>query len=85
MKIRRKMNGKVKGVWIKNYPSGKCFAIVQIEKEILSRRRLSIVHERLNNQRKDYLHKLSRFYVNNYDFIVLEDLNIKNMVRKNIL
>jgi len=39
------------------------------------------VYERLVNQRNDFLHKLSRFYVNNYDVIVVEDLQIKNMVR----
>lgn len=28
------------------------------------------------NQRNDFLHKLSRFYVNNYDLIAVEHLNI---------
>jgi len=36
------------------------------------------------NQRKDFLHKVSRFYVDNYDFIALEDLNIKGMVRSRL-
>ncbi len=43
--------------------------------------RLSKLHQRLTNQRDDFLHKLSHFYVDNYDLIVVEDLNIKGMVR----
>jgi len=43
--------------------------------------RLACLHEKLVNQRNDFLHKLSRFYVNNYDVIAVEDLNITNMVR----
>ena len=44
------------------------------------RLRLAKLYEKLNNQRLDYLHKLSRYYVNNYDVIVVEDLNVKNLV-----
>ena len=36
-------------------------------------------HERIANQRKDFLHKKSRELVNNYDAIVVEDLNMKAM------
>jgi len=45
------------------------------------RKKLAKLYERLVNQRDDFLHKLSRFYVNNYDVIVVEDLSIRNMVR----
>lgn len=45
------------------------------------KRRLAKAHEKLINQRDDFLHKLSRFYADNYDFVAREDLNIKNMVR----
>ena len=38
------------------------------------------IYDKLNNQKNDFLHKLSRYYINNYDKIVLEDLNIKSMV-----
>jgi putative transposase len=47
--------------------------------------RLVRAYERLVNQRDDFLHKLSRFYVNNYSLIVVEDLNIKGMVRNHRL
>lgn len=33
------------------------------------------------NQRNDFLHKLSRYYINNYDCIIVEDLDIKNMIK----
>jgi len=39
------------------------------------------VYEKITNQRDDFLHKLSKYYVNNYGFIAVEDLQIKNMVR----
>ncbi|MEM3808978.1 MAG: transposase, partial [Thermoproteota archaeon] len=47
--------------------------------------KLAKAYEKLTNQRDDFLHKLSRFYVNNYDVICVENLDIKNMVRKHNL
>lgn len=38
-------------------------------------------HETIVNQRKDFLHKTSRYYANNYDLVAIEDLNIKGMTR----
>ena len=46
-----------------------------------SRLRLAKQHEKIANQRKDFNHKLSRKLVNQYDFIFIEDLNIKGMGR----
>ena len=37
-------------------------------------------YKHIENQRNDFLHKLSRYYVNNYDFIVMEKLDIKEMI-----
>jgi putative transposase len=37
-------------------------------------------HERICDQRNDFQHKLSRYYVDNYDLIVTENLNIKEMI-----
>jgi putative transposase len=45
------------------------------------RSKLSILHERVANQRKDFLHKLSSRVVSDSQAIVLEDLNIKGMVK----
>jgi len=43
--------------------------------------KLARAYAKIVNQRDDFLHKLSRFYVNNYDVIAVEDLNITYMVR----
>jgi len=42
--------------------------------------RLARAHERVRNQRLDFLHKLSRRYVNIYDFIAVEDLGVKELI-----
>ena len=39
------------------------------------------LHEKVANQRKDFLHKLSRQITNAYDCICIEDLNMKAMSR----
>jgi putative transposase len=38
-------------------------------------------HEKVKNQRNDFLHKVVNHYVKNYGTICVEDLNIKGMVR----
>ncbi|MGB5631327.1 MAG: RNA-guided endonuclease TnpB family protein, partial [Waterburya sp.] len=43
------------------------------------------VYERISNVRQDFLHKLSRKIVNNNQVVVLEDLNVKGMVRNHKL
>jgi putative transposase len=47
--------------------------------------KLARAYEKLVNQRNDFLRKLSHFYVNNYDIIAVEDLNIIGMVRNHQL
>jgi len=42
---------------------------------------LSKVYEKLTNQRENFLHQLSRRYVNAYDCICVEDLDINGLVR----
>jgi putative transposase len=44
------------------------------------RLRLAKLYEKLENQRLDFLHKLSCYYVRNYDVICVEDLDVKDMV-----
>ena len=144
IRISREIDGKVKGIIIRKYPSGKWYALVQIEelskllpktgkaigidvgiKYFLTdsegrrienpkfyqstlnriktiqkqlsrkkrgsknwekwRRKLAKLYEKLTNQRDDFLHKLSRFYVNNYDIIVVEKLKITKMIKNNFL
>lgn len=76
-----------------NYPRFYRQALKKLAKEqrILSRRkkgsnrwhkqRLKVakLHERIANQRKDFLHKLSHHLANKYDCVVVEDLNMKGM------
>jgi len=42
-------------------------------------------HEKIANQRDDFLHKLSTDYVKNYDVIKVENLQIQNMVKNDRL
>ena len=44
--------------------------------------RIEKIHARVNHQRDDLLHKLSRLYVNNYDNICVEDLEVKGLKEK---
>ena len=43
------------------------------------------VYERIGNVRQDFLHKLSRKIVNNNQVVVVENLNVKGMVRNHKL
>ncbi len=38
-------------------------------------------HEKVSNQRKDFLHKVANHYINIFQTIYVEDLNIKGMVK----
>ncbi len=46
---------------------------------------LAILHEKVANQRRDFLHKLSTELVKNHDTICMEDLAVKNMVKNHRL
>ena len=39
-------------------------------------------HEKIRNSRKDYLHKVTRQIVEDYDFIAVENLRVKGMLNK---
>jgi len=47
-----------------------------------ARERVGRCHRRIRNQRADTLHKLTRALVNDYDLIVHEALQVRNMVRR---
>jgi putative transposase len=47
--------------------------------------KLARIYERLENRHDDFLHKVSRYYVNNYDVICFEKLNIKGMIKNHNL
>lgn len=46
-----------------------------------AKRIVAKTHEKISNQRKDFLHKTANFYIENFDTIYIENLNIKGMVR----
>jgi len=42
--------------------------------------KLARVHEKITNRRRDFLHKLSRYYIDNNDLIAVEDLAVKEIM-----
>ena len=46
---------------------------------------LARIHQKIKYQRNDFLHKVSRYYVDNFDTIFIEDLKIQNMVKNHHL
>ncbi len=50
-----------------------------------ARKLVAKVHERISNARQDYLHKLSRKIVDKSQVVVVENLNVKGMVRNHCL
>ena len=45
------------------------------------RQKVAKLHEKVANQRKDYLHKMSRKIANIYDAIAIEDLNMRGLAQ----
>jgi putative transposase len=43
--------------------------------------KVALIHEHIRNQRQDYLHKISKYLVDNYDTICIEDLGVSNMMK----
>lgn len=50
-----------------------------------ARLRLAKQCEKIVNSRDDFLHKLSNYYVNNYDVIAMEDMDITHMINHKYL
>jgi len=49
------------------------------------RTKVALVHEKIENCRKDFLHKASRKIVSTYQTVYFEDLQIRNMVQNHCL
>lgn len=45
------------------------------------KRKVSSIHEKIANQRKDWIHKLSYNIVKEYDVVVLEDLDLRKLTQ----
>jgi putative transposase len=50
-----------------------------------TKHRLAILHEKVANQRKDFLHKTSIELIKNHESIAIEDLAISNMIKNHNL
>lgn len=46
-----------------------------------SKRQVAVLHEKIANQRKDFINKTALYFASKYDVIVLEDINLQNMSR----
>lgn len=46
-----------------------------------SKRQVAVLHEKIANQRKDFINKAALYFARKYDVIVLEDINLQNMSR----
>ena len=49
------------------------------------RLKVAKIHEKISNQRKDYLHKLTTYLATRYETVCIEDLAVKNMVKNHNL
>jgi len=47
-----------------------------------AKKRLTALHQKVSNQRNDFLHQTSRLLVNKFGLIAYEDLNIPNMSKR---
>jgi putative transposase len=45
------------------------------------KRKVAVIHEKVKNQRKDFLHKMSRSLADRYDIIGVEDIDMRAMSR----
>ena len=64
-KLQRKLSRKEKGS----------------KNRMKSKRQVAVLHEKIANQRKDFINKTALYFVSKYDVIVLEDINLQNMSR----
>ena len=56
-----------------------------IHKGKRTKHKLAILHEKVANQRKDFLHKTSTQLIKNHDSIAIEDLAVSNMIKNHKL
>jgi putative transposase len=62
-KLQRKLSRKTKGS----------------NNRMKSKQKVAILHEKIANQRKDFINKTALYFARKYDVIVLEDINLQNM------
>lgn len=52
---------------------------IQSNNYLKQKQKVALLHEKVANQRKDWLHKLSRKICNEYETVVVEDINLQTM------
>lgn len=75
-------NGMVKLKWMQRQFSKK---VKGSNRRNVWKFRIAKQHERVSNQRKDFLHKATNEITNRFDLMIIEDLNIKGMVKNHKL
>jgi putative transposase len=50
-----------------------------------AKRRVALAHEKVRNQRNDFLNKTSRMFVKQYGYIAIEQLNVSGMIKNHKL
>jgi putative transposase len=50
-----------------------------------TKQKLAVLHKKVANQRKDFLHKVSSELINNHDSIAIETLQVSNMLKNHTL
>ena len=75
-------NGMVKLKWMQRQFSKK---VKGSKRRNVWKFRIAKQHERVSNQRKDFLHKATNEITNRFDLMIIEDLNIKGMVKNHKL
>lgn len=51
----------------------------------LQKKRVAKIYEKISNERRDFLHKTSKKIVQEFDTVIIEDLNVKGMVKNHNL
>lgn len=75
-------NAMVKLKWMQRQLSKK---VKNSNRRNICKFRIAKQHEKVSNQRKDFLHKATNEITNRFDLIILEDLNIKGMIKNHTL
>jgi len=50
-----------------------------------ARKKVALIHDKISNQRKDFLHKLSKRLIDENQAVCLEDLNVSGMMKNHCL
>ncbi len=55
----------------------------QSHRYLKAKSKVALLHEKVSNQRRDWLHKVSRDLANKYEYVFVEDINLQAMSSEN--